>query len=541
MQVRVSDGTLEGEVLKDSYGKIFYSFKGIPYAEPPLGELRFQAPKPVQPWEGVRSAKKNGPCCIQANIDLQPETIGSEDCLYLNVFTPDLNPSYPLPVMVQIHGGGFCFLSGGDDWFDTDYLLRHGVILVTINYRLEVLGFLCLDTEDIPGNAGMKDQVAAMKWIKNNISSFGGDPNNITLFGISAGGASIAYHLVSPMSKGLFKRAIIQSGTNTCYWTQSIAPREKALALAKKLGCQSDNDKEISNVLKSVPAEYLINIHLPVTYLETFKDYWKIYFNVVPEKLFGDNERFFYGNINEVLRDNINNGVEVIVGCTKNEGILNLTIGLDKIVTQANKFTEYFVPTHIALNCPIEKQIEIGNRIKKRYFGNKIISIDDLDKILHYFALDTFVYSIIEWAKIYASSYENRIYVYIMSCETERNIMVDLLGLREQLKNFKGACHADDSFYTFSVKRLLPKVDEGSETFKVINQITTLWTNFAKYGNPTPDDSLRVKWKPFTLEHQDYLNIGNILVEEKGPYKVDIDFWEEIFEECFKGTVQTVI
>lgn len=136
--------------------------------------------------------------------------------------------------MFWIHGGGYVSGTGDDTEYGPLFLVRQDVVLVTINYRLEVFGFLNLESEDVPGNAGMKDQVAALRWVKKNIANFGGDPDNITIFGESAGGASTSYHLISPMSKGLFKRAIVQSGVSIGYWAQSYKPRERGFALARQ-------------------------------------------------------------------------------------------------------------------------------------------------------------------------------------------------------------------------------------------------------------------------------------------------------------------
>lgn len=172
-----------------------------------------QAPQPVIPWSGIRKAIKHGPVCPQVDIFHNKFIPGEEDCLFLNVYSPDLTPKEPLPVMVLIHGGGYKTGSGNVNHYGPDFLVQHGVIVVTLNYRLEALGFLCLDNEDVPGNAGLKDQVAVLRWVQKNIVNFVGDPNNVTVFGESAGSASIGYHLVSPMSKGLFKRAIFMSGT----------------------------------------------------------------------------------------------------------------------------------------------------------------------------------------------------------------------------------------------------------------------------------------------------------------------------------------
>ncbi|KOB63350.1 Carboxylesterase CXE21, partial [Operophtera brumata] len=254
----VSEGILDGEVVKNEMAE-FISFKGIPYAAPPT-------PQPAASWNGVRRAKDFGHACYQHDLMMAHQSpYGEEDCLYLNVYTPDIKPANLTPVMFYIHGGAFICGSGNDDFYGPEFLVKKGIILVTINYRVGALGYLSLGTEDIPGNAGMKDQVAALKWVKKNIKNFGGDPENITIFGESAGAASVSYHLVSPMSKGLFKRAIAMSGCLTNTWAQSFEARERALKLAKQLGFNSEDDKELYQFLKNLPKEKLVNLKLPVT------------------------------------------------------------------------------------------------------------------------------------------------------------------------------------------------------------------------------------------------------------------------------------
>ncbi|XP_064292526.1 juvenile hormone esterase isoform X2 [Plodia interpunctella] len=159
--VTVEEGILKGAVCEEG-DTTYIAFKGIPYAKPPIGNLRFKAPEPPEAWTGERDATQHGPVCPQYNERLDCIEEGSEDCLYLNIFTKTLDPLTPRPVMVWIHGGGFYTGSGNSDYYGPEFLIKHDVILVTFNYRLEVLGFLCLDNEEVPGNAGLKDQVAAL-------------------------------------------------------------------------------------------------------------------------------------------------------------------------------------------------------------------------------------------------------------------------------------------------------------------------------------------------------------------------------------------
>ncbi|MYA01387.1 MAG: carboxylesterase family protein [Chloroflexi bacterium] len=193
-------------------------FRGIPFAAPPVGELRFKAPQPVESWDGVRDAKSFGPISLQAPNEMleallpvsDPPQPQSEDCLYLNVWTPGLDGARP--VMVWIHGGAFTIGSGSEDYYDGANLASRGdVVIVTINYRLGALGFLNLPALG-ETNFGMRDQVAALKWVHENIANFGGDPGNVTIFGESAGGMSVASLMASPESDGLFQKAIPQSG-----------------------------------------------------------------------------------------------------------------------------------------------------------------------------------------------------------------------------------------------------------------------------------------------------------------------------------------
>lgn len=189
------------------------SFKGIPYAAPPVGPLRWRPPQEPSPWSDIRDATHFGPQCPQT----QPTGPISEDCLNLNVWTPARSATDRLPVMVWIHGGGFALGSGSHPRYDGEALARRGVVLVTLNYRLGALGFLAhpsLSRESasgVSGNYGLLDQIAALRWVQNNIARFGGDPSNVTAFGQSGGAYSICIFMVPPMAKGLFRRAILQS------------------------------------------------------------------------------------------------------------------------------------------------------------------------------------------------------------------------------------------------------------------------------------------------------------------------------------------
>jgi len=211
--VKVADGTLHGATA----GTVT-SFKNIPFAAPPVGDLRWRPPQPAKPWTGVRDATQLGPQCMQMR-QVTADVNQSEDCLQLNVWTPaNFKPGAKIPVMVFIHGGSFTGGSGTNALYDGTHFAERGVVLVTVNYRLGRLGFFAHPalTAEQPGqplaNYGMMDNLAALAWVQRNIAAFGGDPSNVTAFGESAGGILINDLMASPKSKGLFAKAISESG-----------------------------------------------------------------------------------------------------------------------------------------------------------------------------------------------------------------------------------------------------------------------------------------------------------------------------------------
>lgn len=213
--IRIAQGALTG-TSRDGV----VAFRAIPYAAAPVGELRWKAPAAAQAWRGARNASAFGPVCPQPPVDWAGHDLDrqSEDCLTLNVWTPKLSTSARLPVMVWFHGGGYTNGAGSQGTYEGTKLARRGVVIVTVNYRLGALGFLAHPalTAESPlhtsGNYGLLDQIAALKWVRANIARFGGDPHNVTIFGQSAGGGSAILLTVSPMARGLFQKAIIESG-----------------------------------------------------------------------------------------------------------------------------------------------------------------------------------------------------------------------------------------------------------------------------------------------------------------------------------------
>lgn len=251
-------GKLQGEQIDG-----VLAWKGIPYAKPPVGSLRFRAPERPDSWEGIRDATSFSPVAPQSQREIM-EFFGndisnmSEDCLYLNVWSKGADDK-KRPVMVWIHGGAFVSGSGSSSWYDgASFAAQGDVVVVTINYRLGILGFLHLgemggEEYATSGNCGIQDQVAALQWVQENIAAFGGDPNNVTIFGESAGAMSIGVLLGFPSAQGLFHKAILQSGA-----AANVHPSEKATKIAGRLVEALQVDPTNLSKLEELPVEQLI-------------------------------------------------------------------------------------------------------------------------------------------------------------------------------------------------------------------------------------------------------------------------------------------
>jgi para-nitrobenzyl esterase len=264
-RVTIDTGALEGAV--DSATGVLV-FRGIPYAAPPVGTRRWRPPQPAARWTGLRPAQQLGHNCMQRQpySDIDPFAAGiSEDCLYLNVWTTSVDAAAARrPVMVWIHGGGFFAGFGGEERHNGARLAQKGAVVVTLNYRLGPFGFLAhpaLAAESprhAAGNYGLLDQIAALRWVNRNIARFGGDPSRVTIFGESAGGMSVGSLIASPLAKGLFERAILESGTGVGIGVgRADSARKVALVFAESLGIHASG-ADVAKALRAVNADTIL-------------------------------------------------------------------------------------------------------------------------------------------------------------------------------------------------------------------------------------------------------------------------------------------
>lgn len=310
--VKTSTGLVRGKEMTFE-NKTIAVFRGIPYGRPPTGSLRFSRPVIVEKWRQTHDAFEFAADCFQfhPNGDKYPQ---SEDCLYLNIWRPGVADKELLPVFIYIHGGGFV---GGDARIPGEiFATFSNSILVSINYRLNIFGFLNLYVKDVPGNMGLLDQQLAMAWVKMNIEAFGGDSSIITIFGESAGGASVGYHLLSPKSKNLFNRAAMHSGSPTDPWAfdSKVDATAKALQLAELTGCnRSDfvlDPQRLVRCFKDIPARQLSEFDDHIKMLK------QMTFTFVPTV----DWHFILATPQQLLRQGKFKKTDLIIGTDKNDG-----------------------------------------------------------------------------------------------------------------------------------------------------------------------------------------------------------------------------
>ena len=429
----------------------YASFQGIQYAQSPVGDLRFKLPLPYNA-KGINDASNVNSNILCPQYDSwtgSDRILGQEDCLFLNVYIPEnAIHGLSLPVLFWIHGGSLVVGSGRIAEQGPRYFMEtEQVIVVTVNYRLGALGFLSMGTEDVPGNAGLRDQLLALKWVKDNIGFFGGDPEAITIAGESAGGFSVLLHILSPQSEGLFKRAIIQSGC-VLFSSRTLTP-EDALkqrdALSESLGC---DDSE--NVLKCLQTKSVNDfVYENVTHFDGGVADW----SSVPDKDF-TSDPYLPGRVEDLLMNGqFNRKIEIIYGTNSDEGIF-ITAPQTNGLTEWNEFRESFPVVGTGLLFGIVSKSEITYEDLKRmhklveYYFEEIDNINEKyqQNILDMFTDSSFQYCTYQTIKFFLL-YGITVYQYRLTYNGKYSTSV-FYGAPVGA----GVCHSDDLIYLWEMK-----------------------------------------------------------------------------------------
>ncbi|CAG0889266.1 unnamed protein product [Cyprideis torosa] len=487
-----------------------YSFFQIPYAADTSGANRFRPPQPRAPWTDTLDVQAKDRMttyqCIQENATGPGTLVGTEDCLRLNVYSPKiptfLNPNPNLPVLVWIYGGAF--ISGNTYIFNHWKFLDHNVVLVVPNYRVGALGFLSTQTDDAPGNAGLYDQYMALKWVKDNIKNFGGNPDQITLFGESAGAVSVGHHYISPLSRGLFHRAILQSGSPLTAWSIDERPLEYHNRLAPATNCPwnpSDPSPYLSCLRNLDPLTLIMAQKNVITQYHLEGQHGFNGVSPVVQVAGGGYDLLIREDPYTALTAGRHSGVPVILGCNKHEG--TFVLGL--------LYNEYLVPKNLvddpnflsnSLVTSFTDAVEIDTKdasaLESYYFsGLSRNTFTDLVPGFVDFLGATFIkQGSYEMAMILA---DQGVDTWFYSFEYYgAHTMFDILFPEppNSLPFGGGVTHADDLIYQWGLWTLT-----GTDN-TIKKYIVRSWVNFAYDGVPT------TTWPKLKVDTQYYLAIN---------------------------------
>ncbi|CAG9854610.1 unnamed protein product [Phyllotreta striolata] len=517
-------GDIKGALLTSRLGRTIYAFRGIRYAKAPIDELRFKPPVPIDRVEGVYDATNDGPSCPQPV--LRPI---SEDCLILNVYSTKLpagklNPKRP--VIVHIYPGAFYSSTSVSYWAGPQYFTDQDIVLVTFNYRIGSLGFISTGDKEAPGNNGMRDQVAALKWVRRNIEHFGGDPDSITILGYSAGAWSVVLHMVSPMSRGLFHRAISMSGSAVGAWQIPHNQTNIAKKQARIMGCPDDTSENIIKCLKTKSAEELGDSLLK--FAEFGTDPVLIWSPVIEPDL--GQTRFLEDHPIRLIATKKFQQVPFICGRTTEEfNYFALNILKNKTLTkEMNDDFERVAPISFVYERNTEFSKNISRAIKKFYFNDRPIDWSQEQALKNVYEDAIVGFQMHRAARLISEFNESPVYYYKFSYPGRYSHLYKS-GSNNTIPY--GVVHHDDLIYLFYISVLFPRFKECSpKEVEMVTKLTTLYANFAKTGNPTPVSSEILEnttWEPYTPKDKKYLDIGKTLTMKQKLLENRFSFWEK--------------
>ncbi|KAM7088092.1 LOW QUALITY PROTEIN: bile salt-activated lipase-like [Ciconia maguari] len=521
--VHTEGGFVEGESKKlGLFGKYIDIFRGIPFAAPPK---TLEDPQPHPGWDGTLQAKEFKNRCMQMTLT-QTDVRGSEDCLYLNIWIPQgrRQVSTNMPVMIWIYGGAFLVGGGQGANFLNNYLydgeeiaVRGNVIVVTINYRLGPLGFLSTGDANLPGNYGLKDQHMAIAWVKRNIKAFGGDPENITIFGESAGAASVSLQTLSPKNKGLFKRAISQSGVGLCSWAIQKEPLAWAKKLGQKVGCPTDNTTALADCLRvSDPKAVTLAYHLQLIHLPSPLVHTLVFAPVIDGDFLPDMPENLFANTADI---------DYIAGVNNMDGHIFAGIDLPAINRPLVKITADEV-YNLIKGLTVDRGERGANATYNLYtqvWGDKpdqeVMKRTVVDLITDYIFLVPTQGALNLHVQNARSA---KTYSYLFSQPSRMPVY----------PSWVGADHADDLQYVFG-KPFASPLGYLPKHRTVSGAMIAYWTNFARTGDPNKGNSeVSITWPPYTNETHYYLEINNKINQNSVKQNLKaryVTFWNSIY------------
>jgi len=520
--VCIGSGSLIGSKMLSTEGRVFLAFRGIPYAQPPVGPLRFKDPKPSKKWTGVLNATEEKPACMQFDARLG-KFRGQEDCLTLNVYTHDvMADTKKRPVMVWIHGGSYTTGSGNgeNDIYGPNNLIDRDIVLVSINYRLSVMGFLSTEDSVAPGNYGLLDQRCALRWVKENIAKFGGDPSSVTIFGQSSGAASVHGHILSPRSKGLFQRAIAQSGSMLCPWALLNYVGNYTKKLAAHMNCPTDNSSQLVQCLQSKDAMQLIQFQLESQVLAGSPVGFGPRIDVERKK------PFFPQHPADIIRSGSFNHVPFITGVNSNEAgfivarMLSKEGDLEKFKNDPTPLMKY------ALGYEFDSsKTKLAQDVFENYFTNRSrFNPNTLEEMI---SDGLFFKCQMDTVKLHTRYSSAPVYPYLYA---HRGLLTFPMLFSSNITVEYGVAHGDEIFLQFAIPFVPPLLVSGD--IKTSEHLLDFWTSFAQTSVPKKSDS-SITWVPAERKQMRYMLIKEdlALINDKYPFANRVSKWNPLFSQ----------
>ncbi|XP_004518271.1 esterase B1 [Ceratitis capitata] len=525
--VHTTQGTVKGQCNTSVYDDVYYSFESIPFAQPPLGALRFKAPVRASPWPGVLDCTQKAKKPLQKHPRTN-EIEGDEDCLYLNIYAKKLKSEKPLPVMVFLYGGGFEKGDPTRDLHGPDYFMMKDVILVTIAYRLGPLGFLSLTdpTVGAPGNAGLKDQLLGLQWVKENISEFNGDSHNITLFGESAGAASTHYMMLTPLAKGLFHKAILMSGTVLCPWALSPL-KNLPQRLAQVNGYTGNGDDEsVLEYLQKLPAEELVRPYI-LTKEENMDDCLFAFGPVIEPYLSA--MCIVPKHPAAMFADAWGNDIPIIMSGTSFEGLLMFARVhmAPYLLHELNENHQHMLPLELKQKHDIEKQKELAAKVREAHFAEKELRMEHLLNYCEYASYKVFWHPILRTIKARLRYAHAPTYLYRFDFDSPHfnHQRIGYCG-----KDVRGVSHVDDHSYLF-YGDFAWKLEKDTPEFRTIQRKIDIWTSFAENSDPNCENLGGNQWAPLQVDGKLHcLNVSHDLAVIELPEVHKLQIWDSLYE-----------
>ncbi|KAG8334358.1 hypothetical protein J6590_092289 [Homalodisca vitripennis] len=528
-RVVLSLGSVEGLEQTTVLGRSHYTFKGIPYAAPPVGNLRFKAPQPPANWSDVLLTYADAPACLQPLREVPFPITYNEDCLYLNVFTPYLQPKNGkgMPVIVWIHGGKFYQGSSATEKYGVDFLLMKDVVVVLMNYRLGIFGYLNMNLAGAQGNAALKDAVMALKWVQTEISKFGGDPSLVTIVGDSSGSDMVSMLYYSPMSKGLFSRAVSQSGSSLSDTAFLPSTANLGLKMAEALDCPIDSPQSAVSCLREVDGVILAEKQ---KIFKGVKGAENPFLPTIEQDL---GEEVFLPDYPIKMMETTGD-IPYLMGFTDGEGLMFLK-DPETNPDQFEKIQEDFIPylpVYMLENEQPEVLQRIATQFQNFYLGFNSSVNDTMYGFINYNTDREFSYCISKTAQIIS----NRAPVYLYYFNYAGNFQRRDRPFHKL--NVTGVSHGEELGYLFYRPCFVKEqynISAYPKDMKMVETMVTLWTNFATYGDPVPPGSnLKPTWEPVKGKLTRHLIINDPLVMAPYPVLEDrLAFWDNIFQSLY--------